>query len=282
MLKAIEKDPSGATRRPTRWPKTCGGSSPTSRSRHVVRNSAERFARWARHHPGIAILSAVLTATLLLATVGSLVAAGIFARQALRGRNLAIAERLAREEASRQASAEFRARTEADQARAAADDARAAAQAETYRATLSEVKALRAGHQLGWRDEALADLARLAVIRTPRRDLVELRSEAVASIGEFGVKEVARLSASGENAYSLSFSPDSRILVTNSNNGDLDYWDVTGRKHLRRFAGVARGSYRGQVLFLPDGDLAFLTAGHRVSFLADSGRHPLSVETPKP
>ena len=60
---------------------------------------------------------------------------------------------------------------------------------------LSEVKALRAGHQPGWREEALANLARLAVMPTPRRDLVQLRTEAVASIGEFDVHEVARLQA---------------------------------------------------------------------------------------
>ena len=32
VLKAIEKDPHRGTRRPTRWPRTCGGSWPTSRS----------------------------------------------------------------------------------------------------------------------------------------------------------------------------------------------------------------------------------------------------------
>ncbi len=109
----------------------------------------EKYVRWARHNPGIAVLGAVLTAVLVLATVGSLVAAGIFAGQADRMRNLAIAEGLARQEASQRAKAEFLARTEADQsrvaaeqARAAADKARAAALAETYRATISEVKAL--------------------------------------------------------------------------------------------------------------------------------------------
>ena len=44
-----------------------------------------------------------------------------------------------------------------------ANQARAAAQAETYSAVLSEVRALRAGHQPGWREKALGDLARLGV-----------------------------------------------------------------------------------------------------------------------
>ncbi len=36
----------------------------------------EGYVRWARHHPGIAVLGAVLTAVLVLATVGSLIVAG--------------------------------------------------------------------------------------------------------------------------------------------------------------------------------------------------------------
>src|SRR5205823_913304 len=72
------------------------------------------------------------------------------------------------------------ARDEADQARAASEKSRAAAQAETYRAMLSETRALRAGHQPGWRERALGDLAQLAIMPTPRRDLPELRTEAAA------------------------------------------------------------------------------------------------------
>ena len=69
---------------------------------------------------------------------------------------------------------------------------------------------------------------------TPRRDLVELRTEAVASIGEFGVKEVARFDATGDPSdpvYSIDFSPDSRTLVTVSGKGTLDLWDVPRRQH---------------------------------------------------
>ena len=114
-----------------------------------------------------------------------------------RSSRAAIAERSARQEASRQAKAEATARGEADQARAAA-------QAETYRAMLSEVKALRAGHQPGWRDEALANLARLAVMPTPRRDLFELRTEAAACMRTPDIHLVARLELPWTIAGSLS------------------------------------------------------------------------------
>jgi WD40 repeat protein len=47
-------------------------------------SAAERYARWARHHPGIAILGAVLTAVLVMATVASVIAASRFREQWLR------------------------------------------------------------------------------------------------------------------------------------------------------------------------------------------------------
>jgi WD40 repeat protein len=47
-------------------------------------SAAERSARWARHHPGMATLGAVLTAVLVMATVASLIAASRFREQWLR------------------------------------------------------------------------------------------------------------------------------------------------------------------------------------------------------
>ncbi|HKI20778.1 MAG TPA: serine/threonine-protein kinase, partial [Isosphaeraceae bacterium] len=116
-------------------------------------STAERYWRWAYRNPSIAVLAGVLTGVLVLATVGSMLAAGRFAILAEREHNSANAERSAR--------------LEADDARKAAEAAKKAAQPETHRAVLSEVKALRAGDQLGWREEALGDLARLAIMPTP-------------------------------------------------------------------------------------------------------------------
>jgi WD40 repeat protein len=216
-----------------------------------------KFAR--RHRALVAGVSGVFTA-LVVGTVVSI----LFALRA-----------------DENARAAERARLEANGARDTALAAGAAAQAETYRAMLSEVKALRAGHQLGWREEALADLSRLVTKPTPRRDVVELRSEAVATIGEPGVKEVARLEieALQAGALYLDFSPDSRTLVTLAGNGDLDYWDIPGRKHVRRLEDVSKlitsdlTELNGeQVRFLPDGDVAILTRGQRVSFFGPFGQ----------
>ena len=247
-------------------------------------STSERYWRWARRNPVIATLGGVLTALLITATVVSVVVAARFASLADRATNSAAAERGARIDADQ-------ARATADEARDSAETARTAAQAEACRAMLSEVKALRAGRQLGWRDEALDNLARLAVMPTSRRDLAELRTEAVASIGEFGVKEVARLAVSGWAGFSTDFSPDSRTLVTASGDGNLDLWDVPGRSHIRRLVGLGsqtdeRGGKRGGLVrFLPAGDLAFLSSKGGVAFLDPSGgpstRPPIAREKAK-
>jgi WD40 repeat protein/tetratricopeptide (TPR) repeat protein len=90
-------------------------------------SAAERYARWARHHPGIATLGAVLTAVLVLSTVVSLIVAGHMARLAEDRKNAANAERSARQDADRTAKAEIAARADADRARDAAKQARNAA-----------------------------------------------------------------------------------------------------------------------------------------------------------
>ncbi len=231
-------------------------------------STSERYWRWARRNPVIAILGGALTAVLVVVTIGSLLAANRFANMAERQGNSATAERSAR--------------LDADRARATAETARVAAQAETYHAMLSEVKALRAGHPLGWRDDALGNLARLATMPSPRRDLVELRTEAVACLGESDVVEVARLQGFRGTIWSLDFSPDSRALATATTNGDLHLWDVASRQHSWQVVDPAGGDAPSgwpaagdphiHVRFLPEGSLARTTWRHRVEFLDASGR----------
>ena len=248
------------------------------RARQV--STVERYWRWARRNPGIAVLGGALTAVLVLVTIGSLLAAGRFAGMAARERNSASAERLAHLETSRRAKAESLARAEADKARAAA-------QAETYHALLSEVKSLRAGHQPGWRAEALANLARLAAMPTPRRDLMQLRTEAVACIGEFDIEEVARLQGGPDLPAAVAFSADGKTLVSVRGDGGLHLWDLTAQRHAGNVpaeapgldaAGVPlakRAAPLPSIQCLTDGSFAYATGwGHRVAFLDPSGRLP--------
>ena len=200
VLKAIEKDPEA------RYPTAEAMAEDLRRfladepirARQV--SAAERYWRWARRNPVIAVLGGVLTALLVAVTIGSLAGrrAGSRGWPSASGTRPAPSDRRAWRRAAGPGP---------NPARAAAEKARAAAQAETYHALLSEVKALRAGHQPGWRDEALANLARLAVMPTPRRDLVQLRTEAVATLATPDIHLVARVRASSRRPLLVRFQP---------------------------------------------------------------------------
>ena len=119
-----------------------------------------------------------------------------------------------------------------------ADQAREAAQAESYLAVLSQVKALRAGHAIGWREEALDGLSRLAVMPTPRRDVVGLRTEAVATLATLDIRLVTRISLPHDDIRSIVFSPDGRTLVTAGFTRGLDFWDMPGQRPLTAAHGL--------------------------------------------
>jgi WD40 repeat protein len=166
----------------------------------------------------------------------------------------------------------------AEQSQQAADQARAAAEAETYRATLSEARALRAGRQPGWRGEALADLARLAASPSPRRNLPELRTEAVAALGTPDVHLIARIDLP-DSVRSFAFGPDGQTLVTVGPQSDLDFWNVQDLQHVATAEALARKRPvrpawdRNRVLYLPAGQgWAVTTRDQGVVFTDPSGK----------
>jgi hypothetical protein len=179
----------------------------------------ERAWKWARRRPAIAA-SLVLAQVSMIAVAAMAIVSNINIHQALDRANL---DRIKAIDArGREALAHRK-----------ADEARNAALAETYRATVSEVRSLRSAHLPGWRDRALRNLGRLARMPTPRRDLRELRSEAVASLGEIDAVEVARFEANDAlgATESLDFSPDSRTLVLARVGGRLDFVDLARWRH---------------------------------------------------
>ena len=117
---------------------------------------------------------------------------------------------------------------------------------------------------------------------SPRRDLVELRTEAVASLGEFDIVLVALLEGFRSKVWSLDFSPDSRSLLTTMLNGDLHLWDVALRQHAWQIVDPAGkinvysfplpGEAFPRARFLQGLGLARSTWDHRVEFLDSSGR----------
>ena len=98
----------------------------------------ERYRRWARRNPAIALLSGVLTCVMVLATVVSLIAAGHFNRLRLSADRAAGRERAARQEAESSQQAAQRSRWLAE---AAADLARQRGDAERWERYRSSIAA---------------------------------------------------------------------------------------------------------------------------------------------
>jgi serine/threonine protein kinase/WD40 repeat protein len=249
VLKAIARDPAHRYQTPAEMAadlKRFVEDRPV-RARRV--SNAERLWRWCHRNP----LPASLVAGLLLVFLAGF--AGVFWQWR-------VAESAREDEMSQRGRADRlrqgaeAARDAADQARAVSEKSQAAAEAETYLALLSEVRALRAGHEPGWRDQALSDLARLAVMPTPRRDLPELRTEAAATLGTPDVRLVARVALPGSALGSFTFSPDGRTLLTADRNAGLDFWDVPGKRHLsfvERLTVVEGPTPYDKAVFLPEG-----------------------------
>ena len=96
MLKAIEKDPKARYQSAEAMGEDLGRflADEPIRARQV--SAAERYWRWARRNPVVATLGGVLTALLVLVTIGSLLVARRYATLAEREGNSAAAERSAR------------------------------------------------------------------------------------------------------------------------------------------------------------------------------------------
>jgi serine/threonine protein kinase/WD40 repeat protein len=250
------------------------------RARRV--SGGERLVRWCRRNPLPASLVAGIVLVFLVGFAGVLWQwrEAVTAREDERGQ---------RDRADRLRQGAEGARDEADQARAASEESRAAAEAETYRAVLSEVRALRAGHQPGWRDKALADLARLAVMPTPRRDLAELRTEAAATLGTPDIRLAARIALPSMVLDSFTFSPDGRILLTADRQTGLNFWDVprNGHASAEESLTVSEGATtHDRVVYLPDGQGLAVGTDQGVVFTDSHGtrttRAPITQGASKP
>jgi WD40 repeat protein len=159
--------------------------------------------------------------------------------------------------------------------------ARADAVADAYRGLWGETSALRQARPAGWRETALDNLRRLALMDTPRRDLVELRSEAVACLSELDAREVFHLPGHTEAVYGLDFTPDGKALASAGYDGRVFIWDTDDARELRKITdpnAAATGFWGPRaplpvVRFRPGGGyLAYTTWGRRVELLGWGAR----------
>jgi serine/threonine protein kinase/WD40 repeat protein len=283
VLKAIARDPAHRYQTPAEMADDLKRFVEDRPVRARRASEAERLWRWCRRNP----LAASLVAGMVLVFLAGFAGVSWQWREAEAARQDEKNQRRSAEAARQGAET---ARDEADQARAASEKSRAAAEAETYHALVSEVRALRAGHEPGWREKALGDLARLAVMPTPRRNLAELRTEAAATLGTPDVRLVARIALPADAPGSITFSPDGRTLVTACPKTGLDFWDVPSNRHLSSVQGLTvspDADRLDKAVYLANGQgLAVATSDRGVVFADTQGvrttRAPITQGSSQP
>ncbi len=238
-------------------------------------SSSERYWRWARRNPVIAILGGVLTAVLVAATIGSLVAAYQF--QAIAW-NESLANR----------------RSQLD--RKDADAARRQATEERDRSLrFSSSLALEKGIALG--EEGRADhglLWMLEALKTAPGNAEGFRNAVRWNLGAWlgQVHKPLRISEGAGYCTHLGFSPDGKTFATGFCPRDRDratpivLWDTASGAKLQTLAGAfAPFAFRpdGKVLFAfaePRGVLAIELATERVLWTTGAlpGEVPVSID----
>jgi eukaryotic-like serine/threonine-protein kinase len=134
--------------------------------------------------------------------------------------------------ARRAESEQIQLRGQAEQARAREAEQRHQAQAALYQGRLTETRALRQAHPPGWSTLAIQNLRSNATMNLPQRDLVELRSEALACFEGLDLAETARLPPSRGGIWSLDFSPDGSLLASSDWSGAYRLWKLAGQQLL--------------------------------------------------
>jgi eukaryotic-like serine/threonine-protein kinase len=237
-------------------------------------STSERYWRWARRNPGVATLGGVLTAVLVVVTVGSMVAASHF-------------ETIARNEslANRQSQLD---RKDANKARSQATEERD--RSLQFSSSLAFEKGIalgeegRADHGLFWMLEAL---------KTSQGNAEGFRNAVRWNLGAWvgQVHKPLRISDSTGYCTHLGFSPDGKTFATGFNPRDRDratpivLWDTGSGAKLRTLAGAfAPFAFRsdGNVLFAfaePRGVLAIEPSTDRVlwSTAALPGEVPVDI-----
>jgi eukaryotic-like serine/threonine-protein kinase len=227
----------------------------------------ERYVRWARHNPAIAVLGAVLTAVLVLVTIASLIVAGRMAQSAAD-------ERWARQQAVESQRREADARAHAEQSALeanrqseAAQHARLDALDNTYSATRNEVTAMRLARQSGWRTAALDRIRNLVRLGSRNLDRVDLRSEALACLAEMDIRLQSKFTVPSDpqmGAWHLRYSPDGQILAVNDNKKNRVYLKNLVTK--QELPSIPTSDGLAPFVFHPSGTLAVSPTAGRVAF----------------
>jgi WD40 repeat protein len=199
----------------------------------------ERGWRWARRRPTVAALSALI---LLISTLSFVLVAWLWARAEER----ADAAIVARDRADRLARDESEARLATQRERQNAVDS-------LYRALVREASALRLARKTGYRVQ-VRDLIKQALGSDARtRDVEELRSEAVACMGDFAGSEPRLWSdiPKGVAVSAIAPRPDSASVALGLSDGTVSVRALPGGAERARLRGLDAGI--SDVAFVPGG-----------------------------
>jgi WD40 repeat protein len=201
----------------------------------------ERYWRWARRNPGMAVLGGVLTAVLILVTVASLLVARYFNRLRWNEAQAAQNERDARHEAelSREAESSQRQRTELEKKRA-----------DITLADMYTARGLLAGDRDAAAEAVLwfAAAADQSAIAKDSRRHEDNRLRARNWMRQ-ATLPVAALSLAG-GVHQLDFQPRGDLLLVRFGKNEVSFWSWRDGKRLpwsEKLAGV------GSAQFSPDG-----------------------------
>ena len=210
-------------------------------------SNAERYWRWARRNPVVAVLGGVVTALLVAVTIGSMVAAAYFKESARREANLAVREQFANQRSQRD-------RQDAIEARRLAIEERDKSRQQSAELALDKGFALaEEGHAdrgLFWMLEALKAAPDEAA---GFRSMV--RWNLGAWLGQVH-KPFAIIGQGGARGW-LAFSPDGKTFATcnlyaedHAVETPIELWDTASRRKLRTLPGAF-----APFAFRPDGQL---------------------------
>ncbi len=259
----------------------------------------ERYVRWARHHPGIAVLGAVLTAVLLIATIASLVVAGQMISLASEAAQKAADERLARLQAVDAQKREADERAKAELAKKAAENSFAEArEAQEQGRKLLYATDMQLAPFVWKDDRSTADQLRVLLAKhvpespagsgDPRRAKAEggrtdqrpdssfilhpsslLTQSDLRGFEWYYYQHLVENSATVFSGHGVSlvggaFTSDGR-LVTLDQRGQVRRWDLESQAEEKACRRDLPGGAAAQAVALsPDGHLAALAAGNKV------------------
>jgi serine/threonine protein kinase/WD40 repeat protein len=275
VLKAIEKDPKARYQSAEAMAEDLRRflADEPIKARQV--SAAERYWRWARRNPVIAVMGGALTALLIAVTIVSLLAASHF-------NTIARSESLANQQSQLDRKDAIQARLQAIEER---DRSRQLSSSLAFDRGIALGEEGRADHGLFWMLEAL---------KTAPKDAEGFRNAVRWNLGAWlgQVHKPLRISVSIGPCTHLGFSPDGKTFATGFCPRDRDratpivLWDTASGARLKTLTGaLAPFAYRadGKVLYAtaePRGVLAFELATERVLWTTDGlpGDYPFAID----